>query len=132
MLWLGITLAILAVVNILTGILVNTWSKKEKFEFNKLIKGILKVVVFYICSTSVAIAFTILPFINQMIEKTFAITLLSSDLLNTFSSVAVLSIVIATIVTQAKKAVTGIIELANLSLNIELKNKENNEYKNNG
>lgn len=118
MMWLGISLSILAIVNILTGLLVNTWTGKEKFSFNKLIKGILKVIIFYICSVLVSIAFTIIPFINQMIEKTFQISLFSNDVLNTFSSVGVLTIVVAALIVQAKKAINGIKELANISLNI--------------
>lgn len=119
MLWLGIVLAILAIVNILTGILINTWSKKEKFNFNKLIKGILKVMTFYVCATFVAIAFTMLPFINDMIVNAFNIELFSKEILNTFSCIGVFGIVISIITIQAKKAIQGITDLANLNINIE-------------
>lgn len=117
--WLGIALAILAIVNISTGTLTNIWSGKEKFDMKKMLKGISKVIIFYICSLFVGIAFTMLPFINEMITNTFGVVLLSKDLLNTFSSVGVLSIVIATLVSQAKKAIQGIIDLANISTNTE-------------
>jgi hypothetical protein len=80
-------------------------------------KGIIKVLAFFISSTFVAIAFTILPFINQMITEAFAIELISNEILNTFSSVGVLGIVISTITVQAKKAIQGVTNLANISSN---------------
>lgn len=113
--WLGITLAILAIVNIVTGTLVNIWKNKEKFDWRKMIKGIVKVVAFFISSAFVAVAFTMLPFINEMITNAFNTELISSDILNTFSSVGVLGIVISTITVQAKKAIQGIAELANIT-----------------
>ena len=48
--WLGIALAILAIVNIVTGTLINVWSGKETFNGKKMIKGIAKVLSFYVCS----------------------------------------------------------------------------------
>ena len=118
--WLGITLIILATVNIVTGTLINIWSGKENFNENKMIKGIIKVLVFYICSVLVAVAFTILPFINEMITNAFGVILLSSELLNTLSSVAVLGVVTAAIVVQGKKAIQGIVDLANISSDTEV------------
>lgn len=118
--WLGITLIILATVNIVTGTLINIWSGKENFNENKMIKGIIKVLVFYICSVFVAVAFTILPFINEMITNAFGVILLSSELLNTLSSVAVLGVVTAAIVVQGKKAIQGIVDLANISSDAEV------------
>lgn len=117
--WLGIILAILAVVNITTGTLVNVWKNNENFNIKKMAKGILKVAVFYVSAVFVSIAFTMLPFINGMITDTFGVILLSSDLLNTLSSVGVLGAVCATIVVQAKKAIAGIADLANVSANVE-------------
>lgn len=118
--WLGIALIILATVNIVTGTLINIWSGKENFNENKMIKGIIKVLVFYICSVLVAVAFTILPFINEMITNAFGVILLSSELLNTLSSVAVLGVVTAAIVVQGKKAIQGIVDLANISSDTEV------------
>lgn len=118
--WLGIALIILATVNIVTGTLINIWSGKENFNENKMIKGIIKVLVFYICSVLVAVAFTILPFINEMITNAFGVILLSSELLNTLSSVAVLGVVTAAIVVQGKKAIRGIVDLANISSDTEV------------
>jgi len=117
--WLGIVLIILAMVNIVTKTLVNIWSGKEEFDKKKMIKGICKVVIFYACAVAAGIAFTILPFINNMITNTFGVVLLSNDLLNTFSSVGVLTVVISSIIAHAKKAINGIVELANVSTNTE-------------
>lgn len=117
--WLGVVLATLAIVNILTGTLTNIWTKNEKFDIKKMSKGIIKVISFFICSAFVAVVFTMLPFINEMINNIFNIELISNELLNTFSSVGVLGVVISTITTQGKKAIQGIIDLANISSNEE-------------
>lgn len=119
--WLGIVLGILAIVNIITKTLVNIWENNEKFDWRKMIKGIIKVLVFFISSAFVAVGFTILPFINEMITNAFGMELISHEVLNTFSSVAILGIVISTILVQAKKAIKGITDLANIS------SKEENE-----
>ena len=118
--WLGIALAILAIVNIVTGTLINVWSGKETFNGKKMIKGIAKVLSFYVCSVFVAVAFTMLPFINEMIINAFGVILLSSELLNTLSSVAVLGVVTAAIVVQGKKAIQGVVDLANISSDTEV------------
>lgn len=115
--WLGVVLATLAIVNILTGTLTNMWTKNEKFDIKKMLKGIIKVISFFICSAFVAVVFTMLPFINEMINNIFNIELISNELLNAFSSVGVLGVVISTITTQGKKAIQGIIDLANISSN---------------
>ena len=118
--WLGIALCILAIVNIVTGTLTNIWSGKETFNGKKMLKGIAKVLAFFICSVFVAIAFTMLPFINEMITNAFGVILLSSELLNTLSSIAVLGVVTAAIVVQGKKAIQGIVDLANISSDTEV------------
>ena len=117
--WLGIVLGILSVINIITGTLINIWNKNEKFSWNKMIKGISKVLIFYLSASAIAIAFALLPYINKMITDTFQIELLSNELLNTLSSAAVLSIVISTIITQGEKAIKGIIELSKISIKEE-------------
>ena len=118
--WLGIALGIRAIVNIVTGTLINIWSGKETFNGKKMIKGIAKVLAFYVCSVFVAVAFTMLPFINEMITNAFGVILLSSELLNTLSSVAVLGVVTAAIVVQGKKAIQGVVDLANISSDTEV------------
>lgn len=114
--WLGIVLGILSIVNITTGTLTNIWEKQENFSWNKMIKGISKVLIFYLSASAIAIAFALLPYINGMITNTFNVELLSNELLNTLSSVAVLSIVISTITNQGKKAINGILELSKISV----------------
>ena len=113
--WLGIILGLLVIVNTICGIIYNV-SNGESFSWSKLFKGLGKALIFYISSAFTAVAFAMLPFINDMITNNFGIILLSPELLNTLSSVAVLSIVVATVVVQAKKAIKGIIELANVSV----------------
>lgn len=114
--WLGIVLGILSIVNITTGTLTNIWEKQESFSWNKMIKGISKVLIFYLSASAIAIAFALLPYINEMITNTFNVELLSNELLNTLSSVAVLSIVVSTITNQGKKAINGILELSKISV----------------
>lgn len=126
--WLGIILGILAIVNIVTGTLINIWKNKEQFNIKKMFKGIIKVIAFFISSAFVAIAFTMLPFINEMIINAFNIELISNDILNTFSSAGVLGTVISVIVIQAKKAIKGIADLANITSDIEI-TEENKEDK---
>ena len=68
----------------------------------------------------VSVAFTMLPYINTMIIDAFGVVLLSSELLNTLSSVAVLGIVVASVVTQAKKAFENISKLSTMSSDVEV------------
>lgn len=117
--WLGLVFGILVVVNTVTGSLVNVWTSKEVFSFNKLFKGISKSLVFFISAVAIGVAFTILPFINEMITYAFGVMLISNETLNTLSSVGVLGVVISTIIVQGKKAIEGIVKLANLSANTE-------------
>ena len=113
--WLGIVLGMLVIVNTVCGIIHNT-SNGEEFSWSKLFKGLGKAFVYYASSALTAVAFTMLPFINDMITNSFGVTLLSPDTLNILSSVAVLGIVITTVVVQGKKALKGIVELANVSV----------------
>ena len=65
--WLGIILGILVVTNTLSGTLYNIYEKKEKFSLKKLFKGLGKALIFYISSSLLSVAFTMLPYINEMI-----------------------------------------------------------------
>ncbi len=85
-----------------------------------MVKEIAKALAFYICSVFIAVAFTMLPFINEIITNAFGVILLSSELLNILSSVAVLGVVTAAIVVQGKKAIQGVVDLANISLDTEV------------
>ena len=57
--------------------------------------------------------------INEMITNTFGTKLLTEELLTTLSGVGVLGVVVSTIVVQGKKAIVGILQLANISANTE-------------
>ena len=113
--WLGVILLILSATNIITRTLANVWSKEESFSWKKMLKGISKVIVFYASAVAVTIAFTMLPFINRMIVDTFGVVLLSNETLNTLSSIAVLGIVVATIITQGAKAIQSVNNLSKIS-----------------
>lgn len=117
--WLGIILAILVVVNTVCGTVFNISEKKESFSWKRLFGGIGKAVVFYIAAALVSVAFTMLPYINEMITNSFGTILLSSELLTTLSSVGVLGVVVSAIVVQGKKAITNTVQLANMSGNTE-------------
>ena len=113
--WLGIILAILVVVNTVCGTVFNISEKKESFSWKRLFGGIGKAVVFYMAAALVGVAFTMLPYINEMITNSFGTILLSSELLTTLSSVGVLGVVVSAIVVQGKKAITNTVQLANMS-----------------
>lgn len=118
--WLGIILGILVVVNTICGTIYNICSGKENFKWKKLFKGLGKAGIFYISAAFLSVAFTMLPFINEMITNSFGTMLISTELLNTLSSVGVLGVVASVIVVQAKKAIQGITSLANMSADTEV------------
>jgi hypothetical protein len=64
-------------------------------------------------------AFTMLPFINDMIVEVFKVELLSSEILNTLSTTAILGIVISSIIMQGKKAIKGMVDLMEVSSDVE-------------
>lgn len=113
--WLGIILGILVLVNTICGTMVNL-NNGEAFSFKKMFKGIFKSAVFYGSAALTSIAFTMLPFINEMITTGFGVALISTELLNTLSSIAVLGVVVATVVHLGKKALEGILNLANMAI----------------
>ena len=117
--WLGIILGILATVNLVCGTVSNI-NNGQTFSWKKFFKGILKVVIFYMSSVLVSVAFTMLPYINIMITNAFGVILLSSELLNTLSSVAVLGVVVTSVVTQAKKAFENVKKLSTMSSDVEV------------
>ena len=117
--WLGVVLGILVTINTVCGVIFNINKKGESFSWKVFFKGILKAVVFYICSALLSIAFTMLPFVNDMITNVYGIQLIASDTLNTLSTVAVLGIVINSIIAQGKKALEGIGQLLTVKANNE-------------
>lgn len=116
--WLGIILGILTFVNTICGIITNL-DRGEKFNLKKLLKGLLKAVMFYLSAVLTSIAFTMLPFINTMITKIFEIELLSSDTLNTLSTIAILGIIVAVIITQGKGAIENVNRLSIMSADVD-------------
>ena len=118
--WLGVILGILVIVNTICGTIYNICSGKENFKWKKLFKGLGKAGIFYISAAFLSVAFTMLPFINEMITDAFGTVLISTELLNTLSSVGVLGVVASVIVVQAKKAIQGITSLANMSADTEV------------
>jgi phage-related holin len=117
--WLGAILGILAFVNIVCGCIANV-NAGQPFSWKKFFKGILKVVIFYLSAVCVAVAFTMLPYINIMITNAFGVILISSEMLNTLSSVAVLGIVVTSVINQAKKAFENIKKLSEMSSDVEV------------
>jgi len=118
--WLGVVLGILAIVNISTSTIYNIWSSKEKFSWKKLIKGFVKVAVFYASAAALSVAFTILPFINEMITTTFGTELIGNDTLQTLSSVGVLGTVVTAIIMQGKRALTALVKMQEVSTSEEI------------
>lgn len=117
--YLGIILGILVLINTVCGIIKNT-SEGQDFSWKILGKGLLKALVFYICSALLSIAFTMMPDVNKMIQEVAGVQLFSQDTLNTLSSVAVFTIVVSAIITQGKKALTGVAELLKVKINSEM------------
>lgn len=111
--WLGVVLGILIITNTATGTLANLWHDKENFSWKKLLQGLVKAIIFYVSALFISVAFTMLPYINEMITAAFGEILISNDVLNTLSSVGVLGVVVAAIVVQAKKAIQNVVRLAN-------------------
>ena len=113
--WLGIVLGLIVIVNTICGTIFNIASGKESFSWKRLFAGIGKSGVFYISAALMSIAFTMLPFINEMITAAFGVILLPNEILSTLSGVGVLGVVISTIVMLGKKAIKNILQLAGMA-----------------
>lgn len=113
--WLGVVLAILVIVNTTCGIIRNLHDG-QVFSWKVLFKGLGKAFVYYASAVLTSIAFTMLPFINALITNTFQVELFANDTLQTLSAVAVVGVVIASVITQGKKALEGVIELSGVSV----------------
>lgn len=113
--WLGIVLGLIVIVNTICGTVFNIASGKEGFSWKRLFAGIGKSGVFYISAALMSIAFTMLPFINEMITSAFGVILLPNDILNTLSGVGVLGVVVSAIVMLGKKAIKNILQLAGMA-----------------
>lgn len=113
--WLGIVLALIVVVNTICGTVFNIASGKESFSWKRLFVGLGKSAIFYVSASLMSVAFTMLPYINEMITTAFGVILLPAELLNTLSSVGVLGAVVAAVITLGKKAIKNITQLANMA-----------------
>ena len=118
--WLGIILGMLVIINTVCGVTFNINNNGEEFSAKILFKGLLKALLFYICSALLALAFTMLPFVNEMITEVYNIQLVSNDTLTTLSTVAVLGVVVSAIIAQGKKALEGISQLLEVKVNNEI------------
>ena len=118
--WLGIVLGILVIVNVSTSTIYNVWSSKEKFNWKKMVKGLIKAIIFYVSAVALSVAFTILPYINDMISSSFGTELISNDVLEMLSSAGVLGTVVAAIVMQGKRALTGLLKMQEVSTSEEI------------
>ena len=115
-----IILGILVIVNVSTSTIYNVWSSKEKFNWKKMVKGLIKAIIFYISAAALSVAFTILPYINNMISTSFEIELISNEVLEMLSSAGVLGTVVTAIVTQGKRALTGLLKMQEVSTSEEI------------
>jgi len=118
--WLGVILLMLVLINTVCGIIFNVNKNGDTFSFKTLFKGLFKAFVFYGCAALLAIAFTMLPFINEMITNVYGVQLIANDVLNTLSTVAVLTVVVSAIITQGKKALEGVSQLLTVKVNNEI------------
>lgn len=117
--WMGIVLFLLSAVNIISSTVHNMVNKKENFSWKRLFQGLGKTGLFYGSSIAVAIAFTIIPFINKMVSDTFGQELISNDILQGISGIGVLVACAAVIVQQGTKAYEGIRKLGDVKGNTE-------------
>lgn len=101
--WLGLVLALCSSVNIMGKTYINI-QNGDKFSWRKMFRGIGKVMIIWALAFTLAIACTILPFINVMIVDFYGVALLADEVINTLSVVSIVGIGITAIVQQAKKA----------------------------
>lgn len=104
----GLLIFGLMIVNISSGCLINIKEKGESFSKEKFIKGILKTVVLYIATCILAIIFTLLPFLNELINNIYNIQLISIESLQTLSNTSILTLFISVIINQSMKAFSNI------------------------
>lgn len=108
---LGVVLFLFAAVNTVCSTVYNIAEIKENFSFKKLFKGIGRTALFYVSAVFVAIAFTLLPFINGMTSATFGQDIIDTNTLQALSGLGVLSVCISVAVKQGMKAFEGIKKL---------------------
>lgn len=116
--WLGLVLGLLTLVNVTCKAFYNVTQLKQKFSWNRIFHGFRKMLLFYLSSICVSVAFSILPYVNVMINEAFNIELISNEMLEQLSALGVLAICLNTIIAHGKKALQGITALG------QLKNEE--------
>jgi len=117
--WLGIVLAIFLVINTTCGVIYNTNKNGEDFSWKTLFRGIRNAVVFYIGEGLLAIACTILPFINTMVTDTFGIQIFGEQALNNLSTVGVIGTIAYAVISQGTKAFKALKNILGVSANLE-------------
>ena len=117
--WLGVILGILVLINTVCGIIFNINKNGQDFSWKILFRGLLKAIVFYGCAAALSIAFTMLPYVNEMITSIYGIQLIAQDTLHTLSTVAVLGVIVMAVVAQGKKALEGVSQLLSVKANNE-------------
>lgn len=113
--WMGIVLFLLSIVNVVGSTIYNVKEKEEEFSIKRLFGGLGQTLLFYGSSIFVAVAFTIIPYINEMISSSFGVELFGSEMLQTLSSVSVLGVCIAAIIEMGQKALQGVQRLTSIS-----------------
>ena len=118
--YLGIILGLLVLINTVCGVIKNT-SAGQAFSWKIFFKGILKAVVFYVCTVLLSVAFTMLPEVNTMITENAGVELFAQETLTTLSNVAVFAIVVGAVVAQGKSALEGVTELLSVKVAGQIK-----------
>ena len=118
--WIGVILGLLLVVNTVCGIICNL-NKGDHFSWKKFFQGIGKAVAFYISIALLSVATTLLPFINLMVVEVFGVNLIEPAVLNALSTTVIFGIAASAIIIQGKKALENVVELAKISNIGELK-----------
>lgn len=116
---MGVVLFLLAAVNTVCSTVYNVSGMKENFSLRRLMKGVGRTALFYGSSIFVAIAFTILPFVNDMISTVFGQDIIDTAMLESLSGVGVLGVCISVVLQQGTKAFEGIRKLGNMKMDDE-------------
>ena len=108
MVWIGVILGLLTLVNITCKAFHNVLALKQPFSWKKIAKGLGRMALFYISSICVSVAFSVLPYVNALIGQTFGIELVGGEILEQLSTLGVLGVCVNAIIAHGKKAMEGI------------------------
>lgn len=109
--WMGVVLLLLTLVNTTCKTVYNVSVLKQSFSWKKMLKGLARTGLFYVSALFVGIAFTMLPFVNEMITSSFGTQIISNEMLKDLSGVGVLGTCLGVIINQGTKAFEGIKKL---------------------